>query len=272
MKNFHIDPDNWEQAAQDRPTWRSLIHKGGTVFENNRIANAEKKRELRKQSQNSDIPLEDSNFACPTCGKQFRAQIGLFSHIRTHRRTFWCYGHHPLGWTSYIYIYILQCWMTYTNVSPILKDCAYVLLQYMTLSISFNSSVQHAIICKEAHSGKDSFLEVVYEWEEKYWPKYCILNVNVNIYIYSLISHRFQQTSKFTPLVFELLHIWSHLAHFLQLMPFTILHFSFHQVPITAGWTEAAWYERLAQHPYTWPAAWPEHQSPIQALTRLGVA
>ena len=45
MKNFHIDPDNWEQAAQDRPTWRSLIHKGGTVFENNRIANAEKKRE-----------------------------------------------------------------------------------------------------------------------------------------------------------------------------------------------------------------------------------
>ena len=46
MKNFHIDPDNREQAAQDRPTWRSLIHKGGTVFENNRIANAEKKREL----------------------------------------------------------------------------------------------------------------------------------------------------------------------------------------------------------------------------------
>ena len=103
MKNFHIDPDNWEQAAQDRPTWRSLIHKGGTVFENNRIENAEKKRELRKQRQNSDIPLEDSNFASPTCGRQFRARIGLFSHIRTHRRwTIWCYGHHPFGWTSYI--------------------------------------------------------------------------------------------------------------------------------------------------------------------------
>ena len=86
MKNFHIDPDNWEQAAEDRPTWRSLIRKGGTVFENNRIANAEKKRELRKQRQNSDIPLEDSNFACPTCGRHFRARIGLFSHIRTHRR------------------------------------------------------------------------------------------------------------------------------------------------------------------------------------------
>ena len=49
------------------------------------------------------------------------------------------------------------------------------------------------------------------------------------------------------------------------------LAFSFHQVPITAGWTEAAWYERLAQHLYTWPAAWLEHQSPIQVLTGLGV-
>ena len=29
------------------------------------------------------------------------------------------------------------------------------------------------------------------------------------------------------------------------------LAFSFHQVPITAGWTEAAWYDRLAQHNIT---------------------
>ena len=71
MKNFQIDPDNCEQAALDRPTWRSLIRKGGTVFENNRISNAEKKRELRKQRQNSNLPLEDTNFACPTCGRKF---------------------------------------------------------------------------------------------------------------------------------------------------------------------------------------------------------
>ena len=36
--------------------------------------------------------------------------------------------------------------------------------------------------------------------------------------------------------------------------------FSFHLVPITAGWTEVAWYERLAQHLHTWPPAWLEHQ------------
>ena len=32
------------------------------------------------------------------------------------------------------------------------------------------------------------------------------------------------------------------------------LIFSFHEVPITAEWTEAARYERLVQHLYTWLA------------------
>ena len=31
---------------------------------------------------------------------------------------------------------------------------------------------------------------------------------------------------------------WEKLGHFRQLMPFINIHFSFHQVPITAGWTE----------------------------------
>ena len=43
------------------------------------------------------------------------------------------------------------------------------------------------------------------------------------------------------------------------------LAFSFHQVPITAGWTKAAWFERLAQHLYTWPTRTLEHQSPNRA-------
>ena len=37
------------------------------------------------------------------------------------------------------------------------------------------------------------------------------VNVNVNVYVYSLISHRVQQTSQFTPLVLELSLIRSHL-------------------------------------------------------------
>ena len=38
-------------------------------------------------------------------------------------------------------------------------------------------------------------------------------------------------------------------VHFLQQLPFTILHCSFHQVPITAGWTEAAWYKKACPTP-----------------------
>ena len=40
--------------------------------------------------------------------------------------------------------------------------------------------------------------------------------------------------------------------HVLQLMPFTIFPLSFHQVPISAGWTEAVRHERIfAQYLYT---------------------
>ena len=37
------------------------------------------------------------------------------------------------------------------------------------------------------------------------------INVNVNVYVYSLISHRVQQTSQFTALVWELSLVRSHL-------------------------------------------------------------
>ena len=49
-------------------------------------------------------------------------------------------------------------------------------------------------------------------------------------------------------------------AYILQIMPFTILHF-FPPASHHCWWTEAAWYERLAQHLYTWPAAWLEQYS-----------
>ena len=43
-------------------------------------------------------------------------------------------------------------------------------------------------------------------------------------------------------------------AHFLHLMPFTILQFSVHQVAITAGWAEAVWNEKFTRHLYKRPA------------------
>ena len=91
------------------------------------------------------------------------------------------------------------------------------------------------------------------------------------MYVYSLISP-WAQHSQFTSLVLELSLIQSHLllenstfAHFAAAIANHYnLAFSFHQVPITAGWTKEAWYERLAQHLYTWPTAWLEHRSPIR--------
>ena len=53
-----------------------------------------------------------------------------------------------------------------------------------------------------------SKLSTVNEWLANYTT---IVNVNVNVEVYSLISPRVQQTLQFTPLVWELSPIWSHL-------------------------------------------------------------
>ena len=62
VKNFRVDSNNWGQAALDRPIWRSLIHKIETKHKSNRTADVEKKRELRKQSLNSDLNCTDPKF------------------------------------------------------------------------------------------------------------------------------------------------------------------------------------------------------------------
>ena len=92
------------------------------------------------------------------------------------------------------------------------------------------------------------------------------------LYLSALVQLMAQFTSLGLEISLILSHLlWGELVHFLQLMPFTIFHFSFNQVPITAGWTEAAWYERLAQNLCTWPAVWLEHRSHNQVLTGLAL-
>ena len=48
------------------------------------------------------------------------------------------------------------------------------------------------------------------------------MQINVNVYVYSLVSHRVQQTSQFTPLVLELSFIRSHLWE--ELSTFSAIH------------------------------------------------
>ena len=54
---------------------------------------------------------------------------------------------------------------------------------------------------------------ISYPKEKAYGKNAIIINVkiNLNLYVCSLISHRVQQTSQFTPLALELSLIWSHL-------------------------------------------------------------
>ena len=85
MKKFNIDSNNWEETACNRSTWRSLIHKGAIAYEKQRISSAEDKRKQRK-IRISQQHAEERPFPCPNCDRRFLAQIGLTSHLRTHRR------------------------------------------------------------------------------------------------------------------------------------------------------------------------------------------
>ena len=84
LKEFSIQTDSWETQAADRPTWRGLIRKGAQEAEECRNKNAEQKRQMRKARAASATETTPTHF-CPTCGRGFRARIGLISHLRTHR-------------------------------------------------------------------------------------------------------------------------------------------------------------------------------------------
>ena len=69
------------------------------------------------------------------------------------------------------------------------------------------------------------------------------------------LTRKFSTLHNYTPdigtLLYGLISPGENSVHFLQLLPFTTLHFSFHHVPVTAGRTEMVWYARLARHLYS---------------------
>ena len=82
LKLTGIDPDTWEEIADDRARWRHAVQEGVKRGDNQRTKQLEDKRQRRKQrlqSQTSD-PLSD--FVCSTCGRDCHARIGLLSHSR----------------------------------------------------------------------------------------------------------------------------------------------------------------------------------------------
>ena len=86
LKDFNIPTESWEQIAQDRTKWRGLIRKGTGEYEAKRISEAEQKRTQWKARAKA-LPTEfsSSDRSCSICNRQFRAKIGLISHLRTHK-------------------------------------------------------------------------------------------------------------------------------------------------------------------------------------------
>ena len=93
LKAFDIPPDTWELIAKDRVKWRSSVHQGAISCETKRTISAVKRRQARKDRANDPI-INVAFISCPHCNKTFRARIGLFSHLRTHK------SDHDYGWRS----------------------------------------------------------------------------------------------------------------------------------------------------------------------------
>ena len=83
LKDFNIPTESWEQIAQDRTKWRGLIRRGAGEYEAKRISDAEQKRKARAKA--SPTELSSSDLSCSICNRQFRAKIGLISHLRSHK-------------------------------------------------------------------------------------------------------------------------------------------------------------------------------------------
>ena len=85
LKDFNIPTESWEQIAQDRTKWRGLVRRGAGEYEAKRISEAEQKRAQRKARARAPTELSSSDLSCSICNRQFKAKIGLTSHLRTHK-------------------------------------------------------------------------------------------------------------------------------------------------------------------------------------------
>ena len=87
--DFSIDTQTWENLAADRPTWRSFIHSGAYVAEDNRTDAAGKKTRDAPEPQSTSKPPQ---FTCvQLMGEGFT--LGLVSSAT--------YGHtQPTSWKA----------------------------------------------------------------------------------------------------------------------------------------------------------------------------
>lgn len=91
LKSSDIDFETWETLALDRPAWRSKINKEAVIFDQNRMAEAQNRCELRKSKVISSPPAQFTSVR--ECNRKFRSRINRISRSRTHcTKSFssWC--------------------------------------------------------------------------------------------------------------------------------------------------------------------------------------
>jgi len=80
IKAFGTTTNTWEQAAMERSKYRAFLHCGAMLAEATR---AERVKEKRRRGKDRTSPeAGDPALMCPHCGRQFTAQIGLFTHLK----------------------------------------------------------------------------------------------------------------------------------------------------------------------------------------------
>ncbi len=79
-----IKPNELERDAENRPFWRTTIHKASETFEETRRQRLITAREKRHTALSAETNATD--FPCPYCDKYCASRIGLHSHLRKHNR------------------------------------------------------------------------------------------------------------------------------------------------------------------------------------------
>ena len=78
LKSMSIDPENWENLAKDRNTWRYSLYKGRDEIEK-KIKDASEMRHYRRHNPGSH--------ECDACPLTFHTERGLLQHRRMKHRS-----------------------------------------------------------------------------------------------------------------------------------------------------------------------------------------
>ena len=78
LRLCNISPSNWTVITDDRSSWRTAVHMGVKMFEQNRLTELDRKRAIRKARESDP----SKNVNCPVCCRACASAFGLSVHWR----------------------------------------------------------------------------------------------------------------------------------------------------------------------------------------------